>query len=195
MLHKHLSTPLDLKAAATISSAVTAAHTAPASAAGSVFISPAILHKDLGVQATQLNLGPKPLRASEAKVVFVDDTRPNHVICKTMLTKNQFLQSNITMFLEPQKLLEDTSIDWSTIHFLVLDQEMPGLTGCQLLNQLRQRSDFQAKMKGLIVICTTDDQNTQLQEEARAAGAAAVLPKDFPCLPKYLMDLYHQPRD
>jgi two-component system response regulator FixJ len=70
---------------------------------------------------------------------------------------------------------------------LVLDVHMPGMSGIELLEQLRQRGDK------IPVIIITGQPSTTNDKRARAAGALAVLEKPFK--PSEILGLVRQALD
>lgn len=108
-------------------------------------------------------------------VIVVDDHAPMRELLATVFTRAGAAVREAQSGDEALTLYDESAAD-----LVVLDQNMPGLSGVELTAQLRARA------AGLALILISGDKSAALAAQARAAGADAVLVK--PVSPRMLIE-------
>lgn len=108
-------------------------------------------------------------------VILVDDHPPMRELLAAVFTRAGALVREAESAAQATLLFDQNGAD-----LVVMDQNMPGMSGVELIAQLRARSTT----LGLILV--TGQKSAALAEEARQAGADAVMVK--PVSPRALME-------
>ena len=101
-------------------------------------------------------------------IIIVDDDPEMNLAVRRLLNAAGF---HTRSFPSAEALLASNEL--FTAAFLILDVNLPGLSGFQLYRRLQERG------VRLPVVFTTAYDNSESQNEAAAAGALAYLPKPF----------------
>lgn len=108
-------------------------------------------------------------------VILVDDHPPMRELLAAVFTRAGALVREAESATQATLLFDENGAD-----LVVMDQNMPGMSGVELIAQLRARSTT----LGLILV--TGQKSAALAEAARQAGADAVMVK--PVSPRALME-------
>ena len=104
------------------------------------------------------------------QILLVDDFEPGRLVLRERLEKHGYACQEVKNGSEALKAIEKERFD-----LVITDNQMPVMTGLQMLQCLAERTEDQRPP----VILTTGHPSNELSNAAQAAGACAVLQKPY----------------
>lgn len=132
-------------------------------------IPPSNSSSSTGYSGFEMNGSPP---ANQFRILIVDDQAPNRLILSRLLNMTGYLTFEATDGQEALDRIATRSVD-----LVVMDVEMPNMTGLEAIRKIRELSD--PRIATLPVIAATGNPQAESRQELLDSGANAFLTKPF----------------